>query len=135
MGTNNVAVASFLKRNNANGDTALHFACQNSQDQVVKWLVKDLKMPFNGKNNKGQTAIHVASIGGAIDSLKLMLTIKRGGEGMKLLTTTDADGKDALWHSCENEHHDIVEFLLKKGVDPAESPCPNLVFEKYSEVV
>jgi ankyrin repeat protein len=88
-------------------------------------------MPMNGKNNKGQTAVHVASKAGALGSLQIMLAVKKRSEGMKMLIATDTDGKDALWHGCEHNHRAVVDFVLKSGVDPSKSSCPVPLLQKH----
>ena len=58
-----------------NGNTAIHFACENNDDEVLKYLLK-LKLDPNTKNNNGETPLHIASEKSDKEKVKIILKSK-----------------------------------------------------------
>ena len=57
-----------------NGNTAIHFACENEDNKVLKYLLS-LELDPNAKNNDGETPLHKASEND-LEKVKILLKMK-----------------------------------------------------------
>ncbi|KAL6570290.1 hypothetical protein OROMI_014804 [Orobanche minor] len=95
----------------ANKRGALHFAAREGQTEVCRYLVEELKMDVNTKDEDGETPlIHAARLGHTATA--------------KYLINCDADpsiprdlGATALHHSAGLGDIELLKFLLTKGVN------------------
>uniref|UniRef100_K3WG53 Uncharacterized protein n=1 Tax=Globisporangium ultimum (strain ATCC 200006 / CBS 805.95 / DAOM BR144) TaxID=431595 RepID=K3WG53_GLOUD len=56
-----------------NGRNALHHACRKDQDDVVRFLLQDVKMDINSTSENKETPLHKAVRGKSIKSIELLL--------------------------------------------------------------
>ena len=98
-----------------NGNTALMYACENSNSvEVVKFLI-DNGADVNLKNNGGMTALMSAS---DVSHELIELLIKSGAR----VNEVDDNGKSALMYACEkhiisSSDIEVVKFLIDNGAN------------------
>ena len=94
------------------GMSALHFACQSSNAEVVQLLLKHGTFNINLKAC-GKSCLFLASLSDHPDIVELLL--KQEGINVNIKTPT---GMTPLMAACENGCKQIVEMLLEKpGID------------------
>ncbi|CAN4108578.1 unnamed protein product [Withania somnifera] len=95
----------------ANNRGALIFAAREGKVELCKYLVEDLKVDVNEKDDEGETAvIHAARQG---HTATVQYLIEQGADP----ATPSASGATALHHAAGNGHIELVKLLLSKGVD------------------
>uniref|UniRef100_A0A061S3D0 Euchromatic histone-lysine N-methyltransferase n=1 Tax=Tetraselmis sp. GSL018 TaxID=582737 RepID=A0A061S3D0_9CHLO len=103
------ATETLQERDGVTGDTPLHKAVENNQEELVKWLLLQGVMP-DVKDNHGVTPLHVAAIKGYFSLVELLLdsdeSIKKG---------VDSNGDTAVHWAATKGHLDVVELLLSRG--------------------
>jgi len=67
-----------------NDDCALHFAAENGHDEVVKYLVNDLKQDINMLNGTGSTPLIQAASKGKGSTITLLMSL---GADLKIKNT------------------------------------------------
>ena len=93
------------------GMTALHFAAQNGNTDVVRFLLE------NGADIKAQdiklerAAIHFAAENGSLECVKFLT--EHGAD----LLDRDIYGATALHYAAENNHLDVIKYLVSKKLD------------------
>ena len=87
--------------------TALHFACENGDEQVIELLVKH-GADVNACDADGFTSLQLAAIHGNMRVVKKLVELKAD------VNLTTADGKDAADYAHLNEETEIEEFLKSK---------------------
>lgn len=96
-----------------NGMTALHFAAQNGNTDVVRYLLE------NGADIKAQdiklerAAIHFAAENGSLECVKFLA--EHGAD----LLDRDIYGTTALHYAAKKNHLDVIKYLVSKKVDYA----------------
>ncbi len=96
---------------NTDGMTALHFAAQNGNTEVVKYLIE------NGADIEAQDTIlsrspmHLAAENGNLDCVKYLAE-----QGADLLDK-DSYGATALHYAAKNNRLDIIKYLVSKKMD------------------
>lgn len=100
-----------LEERDGTKETPLISAARAGQAPVVDVLVKR-GADLMARNDRGMTALHAASYGGSLASVKLLVD---AGSAVN-----DADDKfkvTPLIIASEENHLDVVEFLLEHGAD------------------
>ena len=96
---------------NIDGMTALHFAAQNGNTAIVKYLVE------HGADVKAQdtllsrSAIHFAAENGNLECVKYL------AEQNADLLDKDSHGATALHYAAKSNHLDVVKYLVSKKID------------------
>lgn len=94
-----------------NGMTALHFAAQNGNTDVVRYLLE------NGADIKAQdiklerAAIHFAAENGSLECVKFLA--EHGAD----LLDRDIYGTTALHYAAKKNHLDVIKYLVSKKVN------------------
>lgn len=96
----------------ANKRGALHFAALEGQTQICSYLVEDLKLPIDDKDEDGETALIHAARQGHTATAKYL--IDHGADP----TIASNLGTTALHHSAGIGDTDLLEHLLSRGVNP-----------------
>ena len=87
--------------------TALHFACEIGDEQIIELLVKH-GADVNACDAYGFTPLQLAAIQGNMSVVKKLVELKAD------VNLTTADGKDAADYAHLNEETEIEEFLKSK---------------------
>lgn len=96
----------------ANKRGALHFAALEGQTQICSYLVEDLKLRIDDKDEDGETALIHAARQGHTATAKYL--IDHGADP----TIASNLGTTALHHSAGIGDTDLLEHLLSRGVNP-----------------
>ena len=96
------------------GNTALHYASRRGHLGVVKVLLDrdDSKRLINMKNEKGFTALHLATL-----SLRKEVVMELVSRGIADVNMKDGRGVTALHYCALRDSVDIAQILLKFGAD------------------
>ncbi|KAL6055298.1 Transient receptor putative cation channel subfamily A member 1 [Balamuthia mandrillaris] len=90
---------------NSNGDTALHYAASRGRENVLVFMVKELKTPcLNALNNYGETPLHLAARMGDVGMATTLLSL---GVDPSII----GDNGTAL-DVAKAGHHDEIVLLL-----------------------
>lgn len=130
------------------GRKALHLAAMEGRDEIVEYLVRDLKHPLGvGENATGATPLHLACEQGKTSTAKLLVSLGAsvratdalnrtplhtasakgqtacveamlGAQGVEV-DATDARGQSALHLAAGADDAGAVRLLLAKGANPA----------------
>ncbi|EKE39641.1 ankyrin, putative [Entamoeba nuttalli P19] len=101
---------SFINDRDYNGNTVFHYAVQNSNFRVVKWLYSLVGQLFNQPNNVGETPLHIACL---TKKLKMVvLLIEHCHHPLVCFTTTQ---RSPVHYAVLGGNYDIVKYLLKKA--------------------
>eukprot|EP00250_Pteridium_aquilinum_P019818 c24586_g1_i1 orf=552-1943(-) len=103
---------AILDVKDANDRGALHFAAQNGKDTVCQYLLEELNLPVDVRDNDGETPlIHAARHGHLQASLCLL---EHGADPGVKGNELDAT---ALHHAAGAGSTEIVRLLLERGAD------------------
>lgn len=94
----------------ASGDNAMTYAIAVSQLSIVKLLI-DHGADVNFIDEKGRTYLHLSAVFGDLDLLKFFLE-----KGLSLNDRGD-DGNTVLLEAAENDHMNIVEYIITEEED------------------
>lgn len=106
---------------NGKDHTPLQVAISGRHFVVLKKLAVVGKANIDAQNEKGETALHVATWNNDGELVQVLLD-SRASIDMK-----DDRGQTALYLATAREHEDLVILLLKKGADP------NAANKRYNE--
>ncbi|XP_075656532.1 uncharacterized protein LOC142626706 [Castanea sativa] len=95
----------------ANKRGALHFASREGQTEVCKYLLEELKLDVDSKDEEGETPLIHAARQGHTDTAKYLL---EGGADPAIPSDL---GATALHHSAGIGEIELLKILLSKGVD------------------
>ncbi|KAL0005528.1 hypothetical protein SO802_013089 [Lithocarpus litseifolius] len=95
----------------ANKRGALHFAAREGQTEVCKYLLEELKLDVDSKDEEGETPLIHAARQGHTDTAKYLL---EGGANPAIPSDL---GATALHHSAGIGEIELLKILLSKGVD------------------
>ncbi|XP_019261780.1 PREDICTED: ankyrin-1 [Nicotiana attenuata] len=95
----------------ANKRGALIFAAREGQTAFCEFLVEELKLDVNTKDEEGETPVLHAARQGHTATVQYL--IEQGADP----ATPSASGAIALHHAAGMGHAEVVKFLLSKGVD------------------
>jgi hypothetical protein len=93
--------------------TPLHSACVQNNVATVKKLL-ELSCEINAKNDKGQTALHLAIYAGSSEIVKILLASPLGAD-VTVATINELD--TPLHMACEGGYRSIAYALLDAGAD------------------
>ncbi|CAI8615571.1 unnamed protein product [Vicia faba] len=96
----------------ANKRGALHFAALEGQTEICKYLLEDLKLEIDSKDDDGETALIHAARQEHTATAKYL--IDRGADP----TIASNLGATALHHSAGIGDIELLEYLLSKGINP-----------------
>lgn len=99
-----------VKDNYYNGETALFIATRYCKPDVVLLLIEKAA-DINVKNNSGETPLSLALVNGKLNKSYLNIALLLIDKG------ADLRERDYLSIAVANDHTDIVQHLIKKGVD------------------
>lgn len=99
-----------------NGNTILHVATLFGQHGFVGKVLKITPGLLCYKNNKNETALHIAANIGQSEVVSELLSI--GGGETTLVRMTDYNGDTALHNAVRGGHLEIVKMLVRLLVDP-----------------
>ncbi|KAF5188981.1 Ankyrin repeat domain-containing protein [Thalictrum thalictroides] len=94
------------------GLTALHIAVRNRKLELFKYLVEDLKLDFELKDEKGDTPLHHAALDGYL--LGAVYLLDKCGANPNSRNNTDFT---PLHHAAAEGHKPILEALLSRGAN------------------
>lgn len=94
-----------------NGATALHYAAQNGELEMVKLLVEELGAKVDVKTKEGATPLYFACVNGFLEVVNVLLKHK-ADPNSKL-----ENGITPLYVACEHGHLEIITHLMKEGGD------------------
>ena len=89
------------------GNTPLHLACLTGENDVVKFLIQDMKCDIDITNEKGQLPLHCACLNDATSQLTIELLAK-----VENISTQDINGDTPLHLACKSSHAKWV-FVLQ----------------------
>nr|XP_029119504.1 uncharacterized protein LOC105042167 isoform X1 [Elaeis guineensis] len=95
----------------ANKRTALHFAAREGRTDVCKYLLEELKLDVNMRDDDGETPLIHASRQGHFLTAKYLL--EQGAD----LSASSELGATALHHAAGIGNIELLRLLLSKGVD------------------
>ncbi|XP_059312283.1 uncharacterized protein LOC132063646 isoform X2 [Lycium ferocissimum] len=95
----------------ANKRGALHFAAREGKIDLCKYLVEELKIDVNEKDEEGETPVLHAARQGHTATVQYL--VEHGADP----AIPSASGATALHHAAGDGHIELVKFLLSKGVD------------------
>ncbi|XP_019852256.1 PREDICTED: serine/threonine-protein phosphatase 6 regulatory ankyrin repeat subunit C-like [Amphimedon queenslandica] len=111
---NNPHNAVLINVQDKDGNTPLHLACQDGQQNMAS-LLQEASLSNNNlliTNKKGQTPIHLAVASGHKDTAEVLLSSVTGSSTHHdLLTATDNEGSTVLHTACSNGHIDVFRYL------------------------
>ncbi|KAL2345796.1 hypothetical protein Fmac_007081 [Flemingia macrophylla] len=96
----------------ANKRGALHFAAREGQTAVCQYLLTDLNLPVDSRDDDGETALIHAARQGHTATAKYL--IDHGADP----TVASNLGATALHHSAGIGDIDLLKYLLSRGVNP-----------------
>jgi ankyrin repeat protein len=91
------------------GKTALHFAADSDEWDVVKWLVEERGADIAAKDNDGQTVLHYAASRDKWDVVKWLVE-ERGAD----IAAKDNDGQTVLHLVATHGELDVVKWLVEE---------------------
>jgi hypothetical protein len=94
---------------NRNGTTALHYAAQAGNEEIVKHCL-DSGIDINERNKTGQAPIHYAAKGGHLEMIKMLNT--KGAD----LHVEDGNGLTALNFAVNSKNDLVIKYLKENGV-------------------
>jgi ankyrin repeat protein len=103
------------------GHTCLTVACAIStitpnKLKIIKYLLEDIKMnPYHITAKCGQTYMHIACKGGYLDVVTYLNTTYPD-----LINILNLEDQSCLITAIIAKHSDVVQYLLKVGMDPNE---------------
>ena len=106
---------------NSNNNTALYNACQNSQEEVVKWLLEHGATANHVCKVMGKTALTLAVANHFSTEVTEQL-LKQGAN----VNHADMNGNTALKIACRDGLDEKIKCLLKNGASVAENPMPSV---------
>ena len=89
--------------------TPLHYASQRGQFEIVKYLIDEVKILAESKNNFLQTPLHEAVGHGYFNIVEILVP------KMSDISTEDIDGKTPLDYATEGGYYKIVNFLKARS--------------------
>ncbi|XP_033645288.1 transient receptor potential cation channel subfamily A member 1-like [Asterias rubens] len=92
------------------GMTALHIASLSGHSKVISMLI--LRGALLHRDYKGRTPLHLAAMGGYLDSVQTLLNTHR-----YLLDQVDDNGDTAMQLAAKENQPSSVDFLLTAGAD------------------
>lgn len=95
----------------ANKRGALIFAAREGKIELCKYLVEELKIDVNEKDDEGETPVLHAARQGHTATVQYL--IEQGADP----AIPSATGATALHHAAGNGHIEVVKLLLSKGID------------------
>ena len=97
-----------IQASSSDGSTVLHFASRNSNQEVVKFLLKLKEISVNEADSSDETPLmHACYDGGRLDNIKMLL---RNGADIQ---ASSSDGSTVLHFASRNSNQEVVKFLLK----------------------
>jgi len=96
--------------------TALHEACENGTEKIVKLLLKS-GANISVVDSDGVTPLHIACREGCSDVVKLLLSHGHDEKDV-LVSAKDVQGNRPLHFAVESGVESIVHMLLEAGADP-----------------
>ena len=107
------------------GNTALHYACQGNNYNIIKWLIQS-NCEINIKNNNKQTPLHFASQKGNLDICKILI------ENGALLNAYDIYNKTPIHYACSCNYLELVKYFYERFIetDIDEKICVSLTNNK-----
>ncbi|KAJ4817345.1 hypothetical protein LUZ62_029911 [Rhynchospora pubera] len=94
-----------------NNRTALHFAAREGQKDICEFLLGELKLEADVRDDEGETPLIHASRQGHVDTVKYLLE-----QGANPSASSNL-GATALHHAAGIGNIEIMELLISKGVD------------------
>lgn len=100
----------------ANGRGALHFAARDGRTEICKYLLEDLNLCVDSRDDDGETPLIHATRQGHLQTAKYLLE-----HGADPATTSNELGTTALHHAAGTGSVELINLLLSKGV-PVDAP-------------
>ncbi len=93
--------------------TALHLAAAGGHAQFVEMLVRDSRVHVNARNAAGQTALHLASMNGKLDVVKVLLANRQDLD----VKCADTAGRTVLHNVALHDTPELTKLFLH-FIDP-----------------
>jgi ankyrin repeat protein len=100
-------------KNSLSGKSPIHYASCNGHPEVAAFLLANGADPIV-VDNFGNTPLHVASLRGDIETIKLLLKPEYNVDVNK----KNNGGDTPLYWASDNGHPEVVALLLANGADP-----------------
>ena len=92
-----------INSQNDTGDTPLHIACQFKKQDIMLYLIEEMKCDVRITNADGKNALHIASS----KSMKVRLLVQRSD-----INCQDYSGNTPLHDACYHQNYDMIQLLL-----------------------
>jgi len=111
------------------GNTPLHYAASSGRLRMVKFLLSDEHVPrarINQANNKGMTALHVATLRNQLESVMALTSVRKCD-----VDAADIGGWTPLMYACREGRMGCVKILIEKGCN---INCVNMKGERAIQI-
>ena len=113
--TNEDVKKSRIRSKDSFGRTALHFACDAGEFEIVKLLVTNGAYAYD-VDSEGYTPVHRAARNGSVEIVEFLLKSQEKSDLERILNLTTKETKRTPLHIATLErHHDVAKLLLKYG--------------------
>lgn len=93
------------------GRPLLHIAAEFGHAPIINLLIKDHKAHVNGKDEDGNTPLHIAALRGHLDVVKMLV------ENDARIDSRDHDGQTPLFKTMKYAEYRIAEYLIECGAN------------------
>ncbi|KAL7803511.1 hypothetical protein V8C44DRAFT_353064 [Trichoderma aethiopicum] len=93
------------------GRPLLHIAAEFGHAPLISLLIKDHKAHVNGKDEDGNTPLHIAALRGHLDVVKMLV------ENGARIDSRDHYGQTPLFKTMKYSEYRIAEYLIECGAD------------------
>lgn len=123
-----------LRCKNVSEANLFHVAAENNRVFVLRALFEFCPEIRDTLNGVGYTALHIASHLGHVESVEFLVKCAKCDVNSKHQVLQETP----LFLACKNDHHEIVEMLLRNGADlhrgyPGTGTCLHLAVKRGFE--
>lgn len=106
-----VAVKQTIQEPDIHGQVALHHACRNGSEKIVKQVISS-RGKVHTRDSEGRQPLHIASESGALKVVKYL--IQRGSK----INMPDSVNRTPLHFACSAGHETVSSWLVSQKANP-----------------